>query len=186
MSTRRGFLISTLAVAAVPVVARSGMLGTAPVVRVITESICADTSSFAQRFGIGSCVSGGDPAEFLFDLERELSNNKLDFIFGLTRSSTQFLVEQIAIPHGYRLTYHGHHRYTDQQLIHTLNGSRKSIDVAAQRLKINTDSWASDLADTVEVLQSSDKLTQQYEFKTARELPSDSSRHLVSWLLKLV
>ena len=186
MSTRRGFLVSTLAVATVPLVARAGSLGDAPIVRVITESICPDTLSFAARFGIQSNVVGGDPAEFLFDLERELRYKKVDLIYGLSRASTQFLVEQTAIPHRYRTCYAGQHRYVDQRLVHTLSGSCESIDIVTGRLQLNTKPWTVALADAVGVLGGSAALIDRSEFAVASKIPQDSSRHLVSWLLRPV
>jgi hypothetical protein len=185
MTTRRGFLISTLALASTPVVARGATLGTAPVVRIITEAICADTRNFARHFGIHS-GNGEDSAECLFELERELIDNKLDRIFGLTRASTQFLVQQTAASYGYQTTYQGQHQYESEQLTHSLEGSRASIDIAAKRLTHHDGAWAAELADAMSVLGDSDALSEQRVFTLASDIPNDSSRHLVSWMLRSV
>ncbi len=186
MSTRRGFLASTLAVTTVPLVARAGVLSDAPMVRIITESTCADTLRFAARFGIHSSVVGGDPAEYLFDLERDLRDHKIDLVYGLSRASTQFLVEQTALPHGYQFGYQGQHRYIKQRLLHSLSGTRESIDIVAGRLEWHTRPWAVELADALGVLGSSVAPTQHSEVSAASVIPKDSSRHLVSWLLRPV
>lgn len=183
MSTRRGFLVSTLAAVSVPLAARASMLGQAPVVRVITESICTDTLSFARHFGIHSKTTV-DPAELLFDLEHEIKHSEVNLIFGLTRASTQFLIEQTAIPHGYQTTYRGEHRYAEEGLTHSLSGSRESIDILAERLSINSSPWTSALADTVGILDGSRAPAQHHELTLTSAIPHDSSRHLVSWLLR--
>ena len=186
MSTRRDFLISTFAVAAVPLIARAGALSKAPMVRVITESTCADTLNFAGRCGIHSYIVGRDPAEFLFELERDLRDKKIDLVYGLSRASTQFLVEQTANPYGYQTGYQGQHRYVDQHLVHTLSGSDKSIESVADRLELNARPWAVELADAVGVLAHSSAPTRRTTVSVPSRIPRDSSRHLVSWLLRSV
>jgi hypothetical protein len=184
MPTRRGFLSSTLAVATLPAVASGTVLDKQPVVRVIAESICGDTNSFANRFGMHLQSLCSDPTKVLFDLENEISDGGVDLIYGLTRPSTQFLVEQIALPHRFEKTYEGQHQYMDGRLVHTLCGPEEPIDLLTQRLTIDPGIWACDLADAVGLLGASAGGSRERKFEVANEIPSASSRYLVSWLFK--
>jgi hypothetical protein len=125
--------------------------------------------------------SCSDPTKILFDLKNELSHGGVDLIYGLTRPSTQFLVEQFAFPHGFGKTYEGQHRYMHGRLVHTLCGPDEPIDLLAPRLIRDPGIWARELADAIGFLGESVENPRERKFEVANEIPSGSSRYLVSW-----
>lgn len=185
MPTRRGFLTATLAVATLPVGAGGAITDKQAVVRIIAESVCADSGSFADRFGIELQTAHEDPTKALFDLDHDLGKGRVNLIFGLTRPSTQFLVEQIAVPYGIEKTYEGQHQYTDGRLVHTLCGSKQPIDFLTPRLTRDPGIWARELADAIGLLGESVEYPRERKFEVANEIPNNSSRYLVSWLLRV-
>jgi len=186
MPTRRDFLTSTLAVATLPVVAGGAVTDKQAVVRVIAESVCADSRSFADRFGVELQTAYVDPTKVLFDLEHDLGKGRVDLIFGLTRPSTQFLVEKIALPYGIEKIYEGQHQYTDGRLVHTLCGPKEPIDFLTPRLTRDPGIWARELAGAIGLLGESVENPRERKFEVASEIPSGSSRYLVSWLFRAV
>lgn len=186
MSTRRDFLASTLAFTTVSLAAGAGANEFSPKVRIVTESVCLDTLRFARHFGVGSNHNSKDPAEFLFALERELRRSGTRFVYGFTRASTQFLVEQILAPHNYQICYRGRHRYVDTRLEHVLEGSLGPIDAVTAGIKKAVQPWPLELAEGVEVLRDSVDLKQQSVFSITTGVPQNASGHLTSWLLRCV
>jgi len=184
MSTRRDFLFSSLVVAAMPVLANGARVCGDTVARVITESGCADTRSFAQAFDANAMPSGADPADVLFHLDDELATGKVDVVYGLTRSSTRFLVEQTATPYGYRLVYHGEHCYTPEGLQHSLNAAPGLLPPLMERFRNNSGAWTGELAQAMRSLGESTGMTTTRKALVAATAPGDSPRHLVSWLLR--
>ena len=186
MSTRRNFLASTLAFTTVSLAASAGVGEFAPKVRIVTEPVCLDTLHFARHFGIKSNHKSKDPAEFLFALERELRGSGIRFVYGFTRASTQFLVEQILAPHNYQICYRGRHRYVDKRLEHVLEGSLGPIDALTAGMKTTLQPWPLELAEAVEVLRDSVSIRQQSVFSVTAGVPRNSYGHLTSWLLRCV
>ncbi|HCU90460.1 MAG TPA: hypothetical protein DGR97_10975 [Gammaproteobacteria bacterium] len=186
MSTRRDFLASTLAFTTVSLAAGAGANEFAPKVRIVTEPVCSDTLHFARYFGVKRNHTSKDPGEFIFALEDELRGGGVRFVYGLTRASTQFLVEQILAPHNYQICYRGRHRYVNKGVEHVLEGSAGPIDSVTAGMKNTEQPWPLELAEGVDVLRDSIDLKQQSAFWVTTGVPQNISGHLTSWLLRCV
>ena len=184
MSTRRDFLFSVLATAALPGAVGAAGFDRSNPVRVIAETACADARAFGGHFSLGKRTPSIDPRNFLFSLERELASERPTFVYGLTRESNRFLVEQCAGAYGYRRVYLGDHRYRKGGLLHCLEGGTTALDELARSFGRGPMRWTGILSQALPLLSRADPGTQRLEVFAATRRPADSSGHLVSWLLR--
>ncbi len=184
MTTRRDFLFSVLATATLPRALGAVTLDPRDQVRVITETTCADVRAFGRHFSHSTRTPGIDPTDFLFSLERELAREGPAFVYGLTRESNRFLVEQCAGAYGYRRVYLGDHRYREGGLQHCLEGGATALDELKRGFAHSPKRWAEILSQALPLLSRPDSGTQRLDAFTASRRPVDSAGHLVSWLLR--
>ena len=183
MATRRESLVTTLAAAALPPALMANPRDARPSLQVISETLCPDGNAFSQSCGGAAEALEHDPAALLFALEAALSAGTIGAVVGLTRPSTRFLIEQCAARYGCFPSYHAHHRYSSDTLVHELHAAPAVNMRIKRRLLHKPRYWARTLADSFDVMATTGGLQ---ETLTLRVPVSDDgqSRHLVSWMLQ--
>jgi hypothetical protein len=183
MATRRAFLISSFAAAAVPGVAGALDSSMTRDARVFAEILCRDTQAFARACGCHTASDAHDPSAALFALEAELGDPGLRSIVGLSRASSQFLVEQIALRHRFELVYRGTHHYGAAGLRHTLTGPRPFTAPLLAALQVEPQRWPRALATAFAQRRGKGSECQRVTAHTAVVPPPASSLQLASWIL---
>lgn len=167
-----------------PVATRASTAEISSTLRVVSEASCRDTRRFASEFAPDPSIPGVDPARLLFDLQRELRRGVLHAVFGLSKDSNAFLIEQAAAAHGYHSVFRAEHRYTAQGLCHRLKGSRPALDALQSRLVRAREGWAGALPDPWDLLSEDAADTACRHITVSAARPADSGGYLVSWLLR--
>ena len=184
MKTRREFLVSTAAVSALPTLISARPIGRR--VCAVGDLDCVDGSDFSRYFGAAARDPSVDPTAFLLELEQQLAVGELDVIVGLTRGSTRFLIEQIAMRLGYMTTYSGEHSYLGHHLFHRLNGHGGAVAQVSRQLRGAQVEWARELASSMEELAELGSASAHSEVTVDVSRPAGSAGYLCSWLLRRV
>ena len=181
MLDRRRFLIATLALTALPPLARAARQRDDDGLWVMVDGICSDIRHFTAQCTVTTC-SACDALEVM----DTLAASEVRHCFGLSRDSQFFLIEQMASELGYRLGYQGRHDYRDGALRHRLNGARGVLDALAPQLRDAGAAWTAPLARALPALVSDRSRGAEVELKVAAPRPPDSGGYLVSWCLHRV
>ena len=185
MLSRRTFLQASLSVSAVPLLSQladAEVLATTRKILVFAEDVCPDTERFART--VGATQIGSDPSEQLLRLQEMLASGDYDAVFGLTRNSNQFLVEQYAQTQRYYPSYKGVHEYNAQGLDHRLNGDSEVVAGLATRLVLSPAEWAATVAKSANLICRSCALTENQTVQTALARPEEGPGYLVSWMFQ--
>ena len=178
MLDRRRFLIASLALAALPPLARAARLRDADGVSVVVDGACSDVRHFTAQ----CTVTTGSVCDAV-QVMTTLAASEVRHCFGVSRDSQFFLIEQMASELGYRLGYQGSHAYRDGTLRHRLSGAQRVLDTLAPQLRSAGAAWAAPLARALPALISDRSRSAEVELKVAAARPPDSAGYLVSWCL---
>jgi hypothetical protein len=181
MLDRRRFLIATLALAALPPLARAARQRDDDGLWVVVDGACSDVRHFSAQ-----CTATTGSACDAVQVMTTLAASEVRHCFGLGRDSQFFLIEQMAGELGYRLGYQGRHAYRDGTLLHQLIGAQGVLDTLAPQLRSAGAAWAVPLARTLPALVSDTSRSAEFELKLAAARPPDSGGYLVSWCLHRV
>jgi hypothetical protein len=185
MLSRRTFLQASLSVTAVPLLSplTSAEALSAPLnILVFAEDVCPDSRRFARS--LGARHLGADPSEQLQALQATLASEEYDAVFGLTRNSNQFLIEQYGQAQRYYPSYKGVHEYNEQGLLHQLNGDKEVVAALADNLLASPSQWATAIAASAPLICRSCAPTISQVIQTSVSRPQESPGYLVSWMLQ--
>jgi hypothetical protein len=183
MATRREFLVTTLAASALPSALLAASREQPRDLKVISETRCRDGHGFAGACDGAAETFTHDPATVLFTLEAGLAAGTIGTIVGLTRPSTWFLIEQSAARYGCVRTYHAHHRYAPDALVHELHASSTVNAVLGPRLLRTPRHWAPTLAGSLDILAAGEGAPETLTLAVPAYRPGPSPQ-LVSWMLR--
>lgn len=183
MATRREFLVTTLALSALPPPLIAGSREGPATLQVISETLCTDGRAFSRSCDRSVATHDHDPATLLFTLEAGLASGAVDTIIGLTRPSTRFLVEQCAVRFGCAATYHAHHEYSPGTLVHALHAPAGVNSILKRRLLHTPRYWARTLANSLDVIATGTGPQESLTLRVPASHPA-RPRHLVSWVFQ--
>ncbi len=183
MATRREFLVTTLALSALPPPLLAGTREAPATLQVISETLCTDGQAFSRSCDRSVATHNHDPATLLFNLETALASGEVDAIIGLTRPSTRFLVEQCAARFGCSASYHADHRYSSDTLVHTLHAPVEVNTILKRRLLHTPRYWARTLANSIDVIAAHGGSPESVTLRVPASRTTEA-RHLVSWVLQ--
>ncbi|MDA0824737.1 MAG: hypothetical protein O3C28_20295 [Proteobacteria bacterium] len=148
MSTRRGFLISSAAVLAGPTHLHAQLLGKKT--RIVIDSNSPEGNLFSEYLLAPTTVIDLDPLNVLTALNDEFAKHDIDTVYGLTRGSNRFLIEQFARPNGYRMIHTGEHEFGNGQIAHTLTSTPSHVDDFAEHIVRSRANWPVEVARLLE------------------------------------
>lgn len=178
MLDRRRFLIATVALAALPPLARAACQRDEDRLWVMVDGTCSDVRYFSAQ-----CTMGTGSACDAMQAMTTLAASEVRHCFGLSRDSQFFLMEQMASEFGYSLGYQGTHDYRGGALRHRLIGARGVLDTLAPQLRSAGAAWAAPLARALPALVGDRSRSAEVELNVAAARPPDSGGYLVSWCL---
>ncbi|MFT4561132.1 MAG: hypothetical protein ACI9BW_000872 [Gammaproteobacteria bacterium] len=144
MTTRRGFLVSSAAVMAGPSLVHAELAGSRTLV--VIDSGSPEAELFSQYFVAPTSVLNFDPLNALAEMDGEFANHNIDTVYGLTRGSNRFLIEQLARPSGYRILYAGEHEFGNGQIAHKLTAPPSIMDNFAEHVVSAHGTWPVEIA----------------------------------------
>ncbi|MFT4585340.1 MAG: hypothetical protein ACI8XZ_005108 [Gammaproteobacteria bacterium] len=184
MYTRRGFLVSSAAVMAGPTLLHAGPSGSRT--RVVIDSSSPEGDLFSQYFRVPTTAIDLDPLSVLTELSGEFANHELDTIYGLTRGSNRFLIEQFAKPNGYRIIHAGEHEFGDGQIAHKLTGAPRSMDDLVEDIARASANWPVEVARLLESKKLDHEAPTNNDRVVGADVPAGRVGQLCSWTLQRV
>lgn len=184
MLTRRGFLLSAFSVSSLSLLPKAGITISSPNVLVVSEETCADTRDFVTH--LPTELLGDDPAVLIQKLETDLPLQTYDIIFGLTRDSNYFLIDQYLALSAYKPVYEGRHRYSKMSLMHEIRADKNTSAFLKERIQMKPERWTESLSQVPPLVFYSESSTDSMSIRVSCECPHDSPGQLVSWMYKRI
>jgi hypothetical protein len=117
---------------------------------VVIDSSSPEGKSFSEYFLAPTAVIDLDPLDVLTALNDEFAKHEVDTVYGLTRGSNRFLIEQFARPNGYRMIHTGEHEFGNGQIAHTLTSSPSHVENFAEHIVHSRANWPVEVARLLE------------------------------------
>jgi hypothetical protein len=105
------------------------------------------------------------------------------WVSGITRDSDFFVLQQLAVKHGYHTAYSATHTVSNNTLEHRVTSSTKKAPLLAQALGNAGTKWPTWLADNLATLQNTTVANSTASSQTQSLSQADDNHVLVSWLL---
>ncbi|MEM8936763.1 MAG: hypothetical protein AAGC77_10190 [Pseudomonadota bacterium] len=185
MTNRRDLLKAGLWAGAIPLAGGTAFAHREPAqkqILVFSETVCPETEVFGRD--VHAHRLGADPSTEMFDLDAALKKGVVKAVFGLTRNSSQFLIEQVALAHGYYPTFKGVHAYDNGSLRHEITGARSDVLRLTDQIQNAPALWPQIIARNVPVLRAAHGAKEIARFQTPLRRPQQSPGYLVSWMLE--
>lgn len=126
----------------------------------------------------------GDPSSVLLALDRSFRAGEYELVLGFGRDANFFLVEQYAQAAGYRLAYHGTHKYHAQGLSHNLRAGHEFIAQLSGSLAAAGGNWPASIARVPALASYQDGSMTAKVMYSRQDSPPQGPGLLVSWLFK--